>query len=258
MIGFFIKKAFFDGWDNLISLVLMNLGFILVLLAVYGALEVTALSTPLGILLVGVALLLNSLYSGVVSFQTKEYAWYQRPGFAGFKTGFLLCWKHALIHFALSAIMLTIVFFVIPFYFAYGSMVPFIVGVLMFWIVVACALALMYFFPLAAQLPDDKPLKTLKKAFMILGDNMLFSLFLGIYTVILLALSVVFATIIPGVAGNALSKQVAMKLLMFKYDCLEANPKTSRKHIPWDELLFEEQEKIGKRTLRGMIFPWKE
>jgi len=119
-------------------------------------------------------------------------------------------------------------------------------------------LALMYFFPLAAQLPDDKPLKTLKKAFMILGDNMLFSLFLGIYTVILLALSVVFATIIPGVAGNALSKQVAMKLLMFKYDYLEANPKTSRKHIPWDELLFEEQEKIGKRTLRGMIFPWKE
>ena len=29
MIAFFIKKSFFDGWDHLFSLILLNLGFIL-------------------------------------------------------------------------------------------------------------------------------------------------------------------------------------------------------------------------------------
>jgi hypothetical protein len=28
MIGFFLKKSFFDGWDHLFSLLLLNLGFI--------------------------------------------------------------------------------------------------------------------------------------------------------------------------------------------------------------------------------------
>ena len=39
MTGFFIKKAFFDGWDNLISLVVLNLGYLVVLLTLYGSLE---------------------------------------------------------------------------------------------------------------------------------------------------------------------------------------------------------------------------
>ena len=38
MIGFFIKKAFFDGWDNLIGMVVLNLGFLLILLAGIGSL----------------------------------------------------------------------------------------------------------------------------------------------------------------------------------------------------------------------------
>ena len=31
MIGFLIKKTFFDAWDNLIGLVVSNLGYIVVL-----------------------------------------------------------------------------------------------------------------------------------------------------------------------------------------------------------------------------------
>ena len=31
MIGFYIKKAFFDAWDHLFSLILLNLGFVLAL-----------------------------------------------------------------------------------------------------------------------------------------------------------------------------------------------------------------------------------
>jgi hypothetical protein len=28
--------------------------------------------------------------------------------------------------------------------------------------------------------------------------------------------------------------------------------------VPWDALLAEDREQVGVRTLRGMIFPWKE
>ena len=45
---------------------------------------------------------------------------------------------------------------------------------------------------------------------------------------------------------------------MYKYDWLEANPEANRKKIPWDALLMDDKERVGKRTLRGMIFPWKE
>jgi hypothetical protein len=257
MTGFFIKKAFFDGWDNLISLVALNLGYLLVLLAAYGALEVLAISAPLGIILLIVTSLLNSLYTAMVSVHTKGFAWYTRPGFSGFKSGFSTIWRHALLHFGINTLLLTVAIFIIPFYLSYSSLFAFAVAVVMFWIALAFMLAMMYFFPLAAQLPEDKPLKTLKKALMIVGDNIWFSLFLGIYSLITFALSIVFATIMPGVGGIELSHQVAMKLLMYKYDHLEAHPE-DRKNVPWEELLFDEREKVGTRTFRGMIFPWKE
>ena len=38
---------------------------------------------------------------------------------------------------------------------------------------------------------------------------------------------------------------------------LEANPDTDRRHLPWDDILFDEREKVGPRSLRNMIFPWK-
>jgi hypothetical protein len=44
---------------------------------------------------------------------------------------------------------------------------------------------------------------------------------------------------------------------MYKYDYLEKNP-GDRRRIPWDALLVEDRERVGKRTLKGMIFPWKE
>lgn len=258
MTGFFIKKAFFDGWDNLISLVVLNLGHLLVLLALYGALELFTISIYGGIAVALVALLLHSFYSGAVSSQVKEYVWYSRPGFSEFKGAFMRIWRHALLHFVINVLLATIFLFIIPFYLSYQSMFAFVIAVLVFWVALALLLAMMYFYALSIQMPDDKPLKTLKKSLVIVADNLGFSLFFGIYHIINLVLSILFATIIPGMAGINLSRQVAAKLLLFKYDYLEANPEANRKHIPWEELLFDEREKVGKRTFKGMIFPWKE
>ncbi len=61
-----------------------------------------------------------------------------------------------------------------------------------------------------------------------------------------------------GPAGIQLYMNSALRLLIFKYDWLEENPDAKRKDVPWYELLIDEKERVGKRTLKGMIFPWKE
>lgn len=258
MTFFFIKKAFFDGWDNFIGLVVLNLGYLLVLLAIYGGLELLAVSTLAGIFVLLIALALHSFYTGALSYQTKEFAWYSRPGFAYFKSSFKVIWRHALLHFGINALLITMIFFVIPFYIAYNTLFGFVVAVVVFWVTVVLALAMFYYYPLAIQMPEDKPFKSLKKGLMLVADNLWFSLFFAIYHIVNLIFTVIFATIMPGVAGIQLSRQVAVKLLIYKYDYLEENPDANRKKIPWDTLLFDEQEKVGTRTLRGMIFPWKE
>jgi len=76
-----------------------------------------------------------------------------------------------------------------------------------------------------------------------------------IFTFVISALTMLLA---PGPAGTALASAVAVRLRMKKYRYLKENPEAERRHIPWDELLQEEKELVGKRTLKGMIFPWKD
>ncbi len=258
MIGFFIKKAFFDGWDNLISLVIINLGFLLVIAALYGALELLAVSTIGGTILIVVVIALYSFYLAGVAYQTKEYAWYTRPGFSHFFGAFKALWRHSLLYTLVSLIVFTLATFVIPFYFSYNTFFGLIVGVFLFWLALILVLALFYFYPLAVQMPQDKPLKSFRKSFILVADNLGFTLFFALYKLFNLVISIFFATLIPGVGGMQLSGQIALKLLLFKYDYLEENPDANRKKIPWKALLMEESEKVGPRSLKGMIFPWKD
>jgi len=94
--------------------------------------------------------------------------------------------------------------------------------------------------------------------FLLLLDNTLFSISLFIGTLIILALSAFTAFLLPGIASILLWLNEALKLRLYKYDYLEEHPDTKKNQIPWDILLIEDREKIGKRTLKGMIFPWKE
>ena len=87
--------------------------------------------------------------------------------------------------------------------------------------------------------------------------TLFFTLFYLVYSIICLALSIFTIGIIPGLTGMQLASQDAMKLLMYKYDYLEENPDANPKHLPWDDLLYDEREKVGPRSLKSMIFPWK-
>jgi hypothetical protein len=71
-------------------------------------------------------------------------------------------------------------------------------------------------------------------------------------------LSAFTAFLLPGLGSIVLLLQVATKLRIYKYDYLEENPEANRRKIPWDAILIDDKQRVGKRTLRGMIFPWKE
>lgn len=258
MTGFFLKKAFFDSWDNLIALVVLNLAYLPVLLVVYGGLEMLAVNTAGGIAILLVALLLHAFLGSAISAQTMEHANYSRPGFALFMSSLRTLYRHAVVHALILLILLVMALFIIPFYLSHGTFITFAIAVLVFWVLLATSMAMMYYYPLATHMPKDRPLKTLRKSFLLVADNLGFSLLLALHHLVNLVLTLLFATIMPGVAGISLSRQVAVKLLMLKYDWLEEHPEGNRKDVPWEELLYEERERVGKRTLKGMIFPWKE
>lgn len=257
MLGFFIKKAFFDGWDNLISMVVHNLGYLVIFFAFFGVLSLAS-SNLLFFLIIILGAGALAFYTAGAASATWAYAHYQRPGFSDFKRGIRISWRHGLLFWFLLLLVLTLVFLVIPFYLSFENIVGLILGVILFWVTLLLLFALIYFFPLFFAMQGDRPMKTLKKSFLLVLDNPFFTLFLAMYQVVNTILSLLLALLAPGFTGISLACSVATKLLLFKYDYLEEHPETDRKSIPWDDLLYEEREAVGPRSLKGMIFPWKD
>jgi hypothetical protein len=256
--GFFIKKAFFDGWDNFISLILFNVVTAVFLGLGYGAFGLLRISLVLGIGAILVWFVAVHLFIGTLSFFEKHLAFYQRPGLEEFKIAFKASRGHALLLSLVDFIILVTGLLVIPFYFGMSSFFGTLIGAILVWILIITLVSLNYYLPVASQL-KDRPYKSLKKAYIIALDNPLFSFFLGFYTLVSAILSVATALLIPGLSGILLSHQDACKLLMFKYDYLEEEQITGRRtRIPWGAILIEEKEKVGHRSIKGMIFPWKE
>lgn len=258
MIGFSIKKTFFDIWDNLLMLVLMSVGYIvplsMFLLAGY-LIEAGTIFTILGCI---IGVLLFSMYSLMVSAITFGYSRNHKGGFKAVKDAFRFHIGHAFLHAGILIALFFIFFSIIPFYFNFGNMLGLMMGMILFWICVGILLALQYFFPLCFHMEGDGAFKTFKKCFIIVADNFWVSLFLAIRNIIGLIFTILTALMIPGFAGISLSRMNTIKLLMHKYDFLEANPNCTKKDINWEDLLYEEKQLVGPRSFKGMIFPWKD
>ena len=166
-------------------------------------------------------------------------------------------WK-ASVAFALIILVQLIIFqFIIPWYLGHRNILGIGIASMLFWVNLTWWLAGQYYFPVRAQL-DSQVKKIFRKCFVLFFDNTLFTIGLAIGAIILMVLSSFVVFLLPGVATILLWHQAAVKLRMYKYDYLEANPQANRRRIPWNELLHEERERVGPRSLRGMIFPWKD
>jgi hypothetical protein len=122
-----------------------------------------------------------------------------------------------------------------------------VITVILFWVAVAFSLAIMYYYPLHFMMEGDRPLKTRKSVSSswrtipesaVLrpghhrpgGDLRLHR------------------RLDPGNRRHPADRHGSGKTVDQKYDYLEANPGADRKHLPWADLLYEENESIGPRS----------
>ncbi|MDR2149574.1 MAG: hypothetical protein LBO67_01875 [Spirochaetaceae bacterium] len=258
MIGFLIKKTFYDSWDNLLKIVLLNLGFIICAMApifIPPLLEKVPV-LGYGMLFVGIALC--CVYLSTVALSLKSIS---DSSFLGFREFFGNI-KHALPAGLVFACFVFIAWLLIdiaiPFYlFSMNSLVGIFFAAVIFWTMAIGFFSLQFFFAIHFRL-NNSILKSLKKCFIVFFDNSLFCIFIFGYNALCLLISFFLAFLVPGPAGLLLFLDEAFRLRLLKYDFLEENPGAPRKKIPWDTLLIDERERTGTRSLKNFIFPWKD
>ena len=257
MIGFLIKKNFFDLWDNLFKVALINIGFI-ASLAFPVFIPSLLASVPvlgMGALLVGI--LWCFVYLSAAALSLRALSDYGNFGFADFFANLKIVWPVGLILGGIVFIGVLLCTVVLPFYLSMNSMFGLLLAAVIFWTLVVAVLALQFFFAVRSRL-DTKVIKIIKKCFILFFDNPLFCIFMLIHNLVVLALSTLLAFLFPGPAGILLFLDEGLRLRLLKYDWLEANPEADRRKIPWDALLIDEREKTGTRSLKSFIFPWKD
>lgn len=257
MIWFTIKKTFFDFWDHLFSILILNFLGMLLFGALLYLVQMLSVQTLMALAGAGVALLIFGQYLGVASLLIGDIADYNTPDIKQIFQYLREVWKAAFVFGVLLVAQFVIFIAVLPWYIRMGGVIGMTVIAILFWSMLLWWLASQYYFPLRSRL-EHRPAKIILKSFVLLFDNTLFTLALALGTLLMLGISAITAFLFPGIGGILLWQQVGCKLRLYKYDYLEQYPHESRKHIPWERLLQEERERIGKRTWRNMIFPWKE
>jgi len=257
MIGFLIKKNFFDLWDNLFRIVLVNLGFI-------ASLSIPILVSPLfhAVPVFELAVLIAGglwccVYLAAAALSLKSVSDYGSFGFSDFFGNLRTAWPAGLIFGGFIFVGYVLCVVVIPFYFSMGTIIGLLLAAVVFWTMAACALAFQFLFAVRARL-GTKLTSVIKKCFIIFFDNPMFCIFSFLHNTVVLILSALVAFLLPGPAGVLLFLDEALRLRLLKYDWLEANPEADRRKIPWDALLIDDRDKTGSRSFRSFIFPWKD
>jgi len=259
MFFLLLKKSFFDAWDNLGALIIGNIGFfIITALGLWPMLKILENGNLSGFLILIVLIPMAYVALGVISAVMSRIADYQRFSWSDIPDTLEKTWKAGILLALLSTGFFSMSIFGMVYYSSMKSMLGLAASALLFWITVGVYFTLIWFFPVRNRLSGGFR-KSLKKSALIMFDNLFLSLFLGFIMIpVHLILWPLTAFGAFGPAGIQLYMNSALRLLIFKYDWLEENPEARRKEVPWYELLVDEKERVGKRSLKGMIFPWKE
>jgi hypothetical protein len=250
-----IKKTFFDFWDNLGAILIINLGYFAILaFTVY----VPSHFPPFHILSLFTYFIKFSLfflYTGAVNRMIKQHADFSRASFSDFMPHLKASWISS---FLFSCFVL-VIFLIVMAGLNYLKLVTGYMAALgfgmLFWIIVICFMSLPYFFPFEAR-SNGNFVTCFKNAILMFIDNVFFSLGLLVGALIIFVISAFFGFIIPGIGMLLLWYNVAVRLRLARYDYLEQNPNTKRWDIPWKEILQDDMQRLSSRTLKRLIFPW--
>ena len=257
MIGFLIKKNFFDLWDNLFRVAILNIGFI-ASLAVPIFLPTLLESVPaLGLIVLFLGIIWCLIYLSTASLCLKSVSDYGGFGFADFFNNLKYGWPLGLLAGGIIILCYLLVSVVMNFYLGMDSLFGLLLAAVIFWTLVVVVLSFKFLFAVRNRL-DTKISKIIRKCFVFFFDNPGFSIFTFINNIVMMVISVFLAFLFPGPAGILLFLDEGLRLRLLKYDYLEENPDADRKKIPWDALLIDERERTGTRSLKSFIFPWKD
>jgi hypothetical protein len=167
-------------------------------------------------------------------------------------------WKDALFFTSCFVLQGTVLDRIIPFYLRQsGRLAGMSLAMLLFWVSVIWWVAMIYYYPLRLRM-SFPVFKAVRKSLLLLMDNLSVSLSIFLISTVLLMLSLVTTMLLPGISFLLVFHQVAGRTLLLKYDYLNSHPLENRKDIPWSLLLDDDLVIIGRRSLKEIIFPWKE
>lgn len=263
MFGFLIKKSFCDGWDNLLSMIITNVIFLLIGLGVIFLNAFCYASENQIFMLLGfvagaiifsiIALAYGETAARIADFNSIHYSDFFKaiPG---------VLKDSVFLGLVISAVAI-ISTFSIRYYWSLETLVGSCLAIFIFWIDIFFILSIQWFVPLRSIMHNNFK-KCLKKCFIIFFDNTGFSVLMGIYDLVLILFSILFIGFFPSIAGILIANTNALRLRLYKYDYLEEHPelttKKQRRQIPWEELIYEDRETLGPRKLKSFLFPWKE
>lgn len=255
MFGFLIKKSFWDLWDNMGRVFIVNLISVVLFLGLYGTTFLAQYSLAAATMTLVILYLALLVYLGAAASYVTGISNFKAPEIKSFFSEIIKTWKTSLSGGLLFSVVLVLTLLGMRFYSAMGNLLGFIGAIFLFWIFVTVNLAAIYYLPVVNRLKSTFP-KMIKKSFLIFLDNPFQSIavFLGLIPGLLVSILTVF--LIPGPTGILLWLDNNLRLLIYKYDYLEENPDAGKK-IPWRALYMEDNEKIGPRSLKNTIFPWK-
>lgn len=274
MLKLFFRKNFYEGWDNLAFFLVPNLimDAVVALLIFLGYVGRSSLATWIAVLFIGIVLIciLNLAFSECAG----KFVDYKSVELKEF-------FKSFNVNLIFDGIFLGIIYFLLViafitafvFYFdvridssgiAIGpkSLAGMTAGFVCCWIIFVIFVALQWFSGVRSILHDNFR-KTLKKSFILFFDNIGVSFVLFFYNLFLSVLSIVLFGLAPGAAGIVYADSNAFYLLLKKYDYLDElqknNPSgiSGKVKIPWNEILKNDEEITGHRTLKQFIMPWK-
>jgi hypothetical protein len=256
MFPFLIRKTFFDLWDHLGVILLINLGYVaLFAFAVYASSPLAPLH-GVSLLLFVFKLALFFLYTGAVNRMIMLFFEPAGASLSDFMPCLAKSWKASLVFLMFA---LGIFLFLTAFYHYLTSLggVASSVGLLTtFWITVILLMIGPYFFPFES-ISNENGLVCLKKALLLFVDNMPFSLGLLIGAMVIWGISTFSFFLFPGIGGLLLWYQTAVALRIVKYEALKQHPEADRNELRWEDLLKDDMERYRSRSFKNLIFPWK-
>jgi len=253
MFRFFLKKSFYDGWDNLFTLALFNASALAI-----AAIGIWVPSTVDSVVL-RLAGLVFSVFAGSVWWSVTAHA---MTKVADFKTVRLAEVREALVRgfvpglqvgavVGLSAMLASVVF---PFYASIDSFFGLFTTSLAFWIFLCFGLILQYVLPWRA-VNGGTFREAMHSSLILFMDAPLFSLALALDGILCIVLSPLVAFLLPGPAAAVLTACEGARLRTFRLRWL-ASPDSAKAKTPWAVLLASDAEALGERDLKHLFFPW--